>query len=68
VTPEERLRHSLAEFRATLESLGPDGVSQVAAIRQLKILVTRYPDHTRRFLAVLDRPSRGGRHRARGRP
>ncbi|MCO6005157.1 hypothetical protein NE236_09185 [Actinoallomurus purpureus] len=64
MTPEERLQHSLEEYHAVLDSMRFTGASQVAEVQQLQILVTKYPDHARHFLADLDRSGQGGRHRA----
>jgi hypothetical protein len=64
MTPEERLQHSIAEFHAMLDSMRFTGASQVAEVQQLQVLVTKYPHHARNFLADLDPPGRGGRHRA----
>jgi hypothetical protein len=50
-TSEERLQRSLADFYATLDALRFTGVSQVAETQQLKILIAKYPDLARRFLA-----------------
>jgi hypothetical protein len=50
-TPEERLQRSLADFYATLDALRFTGVSQVAETQQLKILIAKYPDLARQFLA-----------------
>lgn len=54
-TPEERLQHSLAEFYAMLDSMHFAGASQVVEVQQLKVLITRYPEQARRFLAGQDR-------------
>lgn len=54
-TPEERLRRSIADFYATLDALRFTGVSQVAEVQQLKILVAKYPDLARQFTADHER-------------
>ncbi|GAA0333025.1 hypothetical protein GCM10010151_23520 [Actinoallomurus spadix] len=51
---EERLNHSLAEFYAMLDSMTFTGASQVVEIQQLKILIGKYPDQARRFLANVE--------------
>jgi hypothetical protein len=54
-TPAERLQRSLAEFYAMLDCMHFTGASQVVEVQQLKVLIERYPDHARYFLA-----NRGG--------
>ncbi|MDN3355846.1 hypothetical protein [Actinomadura sp. DC4] len=52
---EDRLQRSLAEFYAMLDSMHFTGASQVVEVQQLKILIGRYPDHARYYLAARDR-------------
>jgi hypothetical protein len=65
VTPlEERLRRSLAEFYAMLDCMHFTGASQVIEVQHLKILVGRYPDQARLFLAAHDNARNGAPARA----
>ena len=50
-TPEKRLQRSLAEFYAVLNSMRFTGPSQVVEVQHLRVLVRKYPDHARHFLA-----------------
>jgi hypothetical protein len=58
-TPEERLQRSLAEFYAMLDSMHSTGASQVVEVQPLKVLITRYPEQARYFLAGQDREAAG---------
>lgn len=51
-TPEERLQRSMAEFYAMLDSMRFTGASQVVEVQQLKVLISKYPELARRFLAA----------------
>jgi hypothetical protein len=53
-TPEERLQRSIAEFYAMVDSMNFTGTSQVVEVQQLKVLITRYPDQARFYLARLN--------------
>lgn len=53
-TPEEKLQHSLGEFYALLDSMRFTGASQVVEVQHLKVLVSKYPEQARYFVANLD--------------
>ncbi|MCO5995772.1 hypothetical protein [Actinoallomurus rhizosphaericola] len=55
---EERLQRSLAEFYAMLDNMRFTGASQVVEIQHLKVLVGKYPEQARRFLADQDERGR----------
>jgi hypothetical protein len=62
-TPEERLQRSLAEFYAMLDNMHFTGASQVVEVQQLKVLIGRYPDHARYYLAHHgENPAGPGKH------
>jgi hypothetical protein len=71
-TPEQRLQRSIAEFYAMLDNMHFTGASQVVEVQHLKILIDRYPDQARYYLAQRgtgpvppgrDAGSAQGRHR-----
>jgi hypothetical protein len=45
---------SVENFRAVLVGVRRRGVSQIAQIAQLKVLVGKYPGHAREFLQQLN--------------
>jgi hypothetical protein len=47
---ENELARAVREFNAAVDSLKRPGVSWIAELAQLKILVTKYPDHARQLL------------------
>ena len=53
-TVEERLQRSIAEFYAMLDNMHFTGASQVVEVQQLKVLIGRYPDQARFYLAQHD--------------
>ncbi|WP_345357153.1 hypothetical protein [Actinoallomurus liliacearum] len=53
------LQRAIDNFYATLDSLRFQGVSQVAEIQQLEVLVRKYPELAQRFLERLGRHRRG---------
>lgn len=53
-TREEKLQQSLAEFYALLDSMCFTGASQVMEVRHLKVLISKYPEQARYFMAGLD--------------
>ncbi|GAB3979199.1 hypothetical protein GCM10029978_073940 [Actinoallomurus acanthiterrae] len=55
---DERLQRSLAEFYAMLDNMRFTGASQVVEVQHLKILVGKYPEQARSFLADHDERSR----------
>ncbi|MEV5706579.1 hypothetical protein [Actinoallomurus sp. NPDC052274] len=55
------LQRAIDNFYATLDSLRFQGVSQVAEIQQLEVLVRKYPEQAQRFLERLGRHRRGRR-------
>jgi hypothetical protein len=54
--PEDRLAESIREFYAVLVSTRWTGVSRIAELSQLKVLIGRYPHQARRILAELPGP------------
>jgi hypothetical protein len=58
-SPDELMR-SVRNFHATVDRMRRPGVSWIAEVTQLKILVGKYPDHARQFLDGLGEPA----HRA----
>lgn len=61
-SPDELMR-AVEDFRDTLNGMSRQGVSRIADLSQLKVLVTRYPDDARAFLEQLDHPTdRRGEH------
>lgn len=48
-SPDELMR-AVEDFRDTLHGMSWQGVSRIADLAQLKVLVTRYPDDARAFL------------------
>jgi hypothetical protein len=58
-SPDELMR-SVEEFRDLLNSLGSQGVSQIAELSQLSVLIKKYPSQAREMLNQLDRPATGG--------
>lgn len=55
-SPDELMR-AVRDFRDTLNGLSWQGVSRIADLAQLKVLVTRYPEDTRAFLEQLGHPT-----------
>ncbi|MEV5754408.1 hypothetical protein AB0L00_41900 [Actinoallomurus sp. NPDC052308] len=55
---EEGLQRSLAEFYAMLDNMRFTGASQVVEVQHLKVLVGKYPEQARRFLADQDERER----------
>ncbi|MFL6053734.1 MAG: hypothetical protein ACJ72W_12590 [Actinoallomurus sp.] len=51
---------SVGELRDLLNSLGSQGVSQIAELSQLSVLIKKYPGQAREMLNQLDRPATGG--------
>ncbi len=47
---ENELARAVREFNAAVDSLTWPGVSWIAELAQLKILITKYPDHARQLL------------------
>ncbi|MCO5994558.1 hypothetical protein [Actinoallomurus rhizosphaericola] len=58
-SPDELMR-SVHNFHAAADRMRRPGVSWIAEVAQLKILVGKYPDHAREFLARLGEPVPGG--------
>jgi hypothetical protein len=50
-TPEEKLQRSMAEFYAMLDSMRFSSASQFVEVQYLKVLISRYPEQARFFLA-----------------
>jgi hypothetical protein len=55
-SPED-LQRSVDEFYAMLDSMSLTGVSQIAELSQLRVLITKYPQHAREMVGELDRPA-----------
>jgi hypothetical protein len=55
---EERLQRSRAEFYAMLDNMRFTGASQIVEVQHLKVLVGKYPEQARRFLADHDEGER----------
>ncbi|MCO6007544.1 hypothetical protein NE236_21425 [Actinoallomurus purpureus] len=53
------LQRAIDDFYATLDALRFQGVSQVAEVQQLEILIRKYPESTQRLLERLGRHHRG---------
>lgn len=51
------LPRALDDFYETLDSLRFQGVSQLAELAKLKVLVHKYPDHARQMLDEEGQPS-----------
>lgn len=49
--PEHVLLRSIREFHAALDALSGAGVTPIAEVSYLRILVRKYPGHAARFLA-----------------
>jgi hypothetical protein len=58
-SPDELMR-SVGQFRDLLNRLGSQGVSQIAELSQLSVLIKKYPRQAREMLNQLDRPATGG--------
>ena len=56
MTSPDELMRAVENFRASLDGMGRPGVSQIAQIAQLKVLVARYPGHAQEFLKQLSEP------------
>lgn len=50
MTSPNELMHAVEQFRVTLDDVGPRGLTQIADLAHLKILVAKYPLHARSFL------------------
>ena len=55
----EGLRRALEEYFRTLDSLPTQGVSQLAELAYLKVLVTKYPRQARQMLDEHDQARTG---------
>ncbi len=55
-SPDELMR-AVEDLRDTLNSMSRQGVSRIADLAQLKILITRYPADARAFLEQLGHPA-----------
>ncbi len=53
------VRRAVAEFRAALDSVTWIGASRTAELARLRVLVRRYPEDARNFLAELAREGPG---------
>jgi hypothetical protein len=51
---------SLAEFYAMLDSAQFPGASRVVDVQELKVLIARYPEHARYYLAYQDQVAQAG--------
>ena len=58
-SPDELMR-SVEEFRDLLNRLSWQGVSQIAEVSQLSVLIKKYPGEAREILDQLDQPATGG--------
>ncbi|MEV5703906.1 hypothetical protein [Actinoallomurus sp. NPDC052274] len=59
MTSPDELMRSVHNFHATVNRMRRPGVSWIAEVAQLKILVGKYPVHAREFLAHLGEPADG---------
>jgi hypothetical protein len=50
MTSPDELMRAVEQFRVTLDDVGPRGLTKIADLAHLKILVTNYPVHARSFL------------------
>lgn len=50
MTSPDELMRAVEQFRVTLDDIGPRGLTQIADLAHLKILVAKYPVHARSFL------------------
>jgi len=50
MTSDNSLQRAVDDFNRTLDAIRFQGVSQIAELVQLKILITKYPEQTRQIL------------------
>jgi hypothetical protein len=58
---ETDLARAVREFQAALNSVPRPGVSWIAELAQLKVLICKYPDHARLILREQPRSASGSR-------
>ncbi|GAA4630643.1 hypothetical protein GCM10023196_056780 [Actinoallomurus vinaceus] len=50
------LQRAIDDYYRTLESLSVQGVSQLADLARLKVLIQKYPDHARQMITEINQP------------
>jgi hypothetical protein len=50
MTDNDSLQRAIDDFYRTLDSMRFQGVSQLAELAQLKVLISKYPDHARQMI------------------
>lgn len=53
MTSPDELMRAVEQFRVTLDNTGPRGLTQIADLAHLKVLVAKHPVHARAFLDQL---------------
>jgi hypothetical protein len=59
MTDPDGLQRAVDDFYRTMDSLRFQGVSQLADLAHLKVLIQKYPDHARHMINEIDQPPTG---------
>jgi hypothetical protein len=59
MTDNDSLQRAIDDFYRTLDSMRFQGVSQLAELSQLKVLISKYPEHARKMINERQPPRAG---------